>query len=644
MKTKDAKAQDVQYSYFLDDRTQQLSYPTAQITTPSVGYTYDTSYGRLATMVDGTGTTSYSYHPVAGLGANQLASVDGPLTNDTISYGYDELGRITSRTLNGTTSNWSYDALGRLTTLGDPLGNFTHTYVGVTGRLSSLTYPNGQTTNYAYLSNSNDKRLQEIHHSTSSGGATLSKFTYGYDAAGSITVWTQQYGTAAANAYDLSYDAAEQLTAGIYRTTDPTPVVLKRYNYAYDSAGNRTTAQIDDAPMQSTFDNRNRLASEQPGGALLLKGSVNEPATITVGGTPATADPANKFQGTAPMSSGTSNVAVTASDANANLRTNTYQVTISGSTNSFSYDANGSLTGVGTKTYEWDGANRLVRVLDGGNEIARFVYDGQGRRSQKIAAGVTRTYVYDGEDIIEERPSTGATMRYVHGSGIDQPLARVESGTTSYYLADHLCSIVQTTDATATVTLTRQYDAWGNLLQGSGTAGYAFTGREWDPETGLYYYRARYYDPKAGRFLSEDPIGGMSLFSYVDNRPVNSVDPEGLMGKKYDWNRVSYRPCTPDEYLECEARCKDRGGVRKCDVTQISKLKRQVTNGFGPGRSTGVWVKVDGPGINCACNDDDSSPICGEKCVKVLIWIPVLFRLAYRIAWMCATRQPAPAN
>jgi RHS repeat-associated protein len=531
-KSEDAKGQETQYSYFLDNKVQQVSYPTAEITTPSVSYAYDAGYGRLATMVDGTGTTNYSYHPVATAGAGQLASVDGPLTNDTVSYAYDELGRVSSRTLNGTTTNWSYDALGRLTTLGDPLGNFTHAYVGVTGRLSSLTYPNGQTSSYAYMPNSGDKRLQEIHHRVSSGGVTLSKFSYAYDAAGSITQWTQQYGTAAANAYDLSYDAAEQLTAGTYRTTDPTPTVLKRYGYAYDAAGNRTTAQIDDAPMQSTFDNRNRLTSEQPGGALVLKGSVNEQAAMTVAGTPAEVDAGNKFEGTAPMGSGTSNVVVTATDASGNLRTNTYQVTISGSTTSFSYDANGSLTGVGTKTYEWDGANRMVRVLDGGNEVVRFVYDGQGRRSQKTAAGVTRTYVYDNEDVVEERLSTGATIRYVHGPGIDQPVAKVEAGTTSYYLADHLGSIVQTTDASATVTLTRQYDAGGNPLQGSGTAGYAFTGREWDPEAQLYYYRARWYDAKVGRFISEDPLrfhtGSTNFYDYVKNNTVNFTDPMGL--------------------------------------------------------------------------------------------------------------------
>jgi RHS repeat-associated protein len=90
------------------------------------------------------------------------------------------------------------------------------------------------------------------------------------------------------------------------------------------------------------------------------------------------------------------------------------------------------------------------------------------------------------------------------------------------------------------VTLTRRYDTWGNPLQGSEIAGYAFTGREWDPESGLYYYRARYYDPKIGRFLSEDPIPialrtheEVNPYAYVMNRPINAVDPSGLSARSY---------------------------------------------------------------------------------------------------------------
>ena len=84
-------------------------------------------------------------------------------------------------------------------------------------------------------------------------------------------------------------------------------------------------------------------------------------------------------------------------------------------------------------------------------------------------------------------------MRTVHGPGVDAPLASVDgAGVASYYLADHLGSIVQQTDASQQVTLTRQYDPWGTLTTGDTTSGYAFTGREWDAEDSLYYFRARY--------------------------------------------------------------------------------------------------------------------------------------------------------
>ncbi len=94
----DAKGQSTNYAYLLDNNLQQVSYTNAQIATPSVSYTYDPVYNRIASMADGTGLTAYGYNPVAAppaLGSARLASVDGPLANDTISYSYDELGRAT---------------------------------------------------------------------------------------------------------------------------------------------------------------------------------------------------------------------------------------------------------------------------------------------------------------------------------------------------------------------------------------------------------------------------------------------------------------------------------------------------------------------------------------------------------------------
>jgi len=324
---------------------------------------------------------------------------------------------------------------------------------------------------------------------------------------------------------------------------------------------------------------------------LLFGGTVNEPATVTVAGQPATVTSQNAFSGPATVPSGTSQVVVHATDPSGNLRTNTYEVSQSGTPTAFTYDANGNMTGDGTKTYEWDAENRLTLVCTGAcqagtdppNMLARFTYDGNGRRASKVAGGVTTNYVYDGGQFLEERLSPGSTKRYVYGRGIDQTLAQVVGGTTTYSVADHLGSIVRTTDSLGAPTLTRQYDPWGNLIQGSTTGGYAFTGREWDAEAALYYYRARYYDPKTGRFISADPAGlgvDRNLYAYVGNSPVTASDPLGLASLK-EIDKVAMKRMR-EIYPKCQqlkgkqelcgpvCECKDGTFVAEAPVPHIS--------------------------------------------------------------------------
>ena len=196
-------------------------------------------------------------------------------------------------------------------------------------------------------------------------------------------------------------------------------------------------------------------------------------------------------------------------------------------------DANGNLTADGTKTYVWNALNQLVEVKEGSTTIATFEYDGEGRRSEKVAGGVTHQYIYDAEDIVEERitGSSSDTIRYYHGAGIDEPLARKNSSdVVTYYLADHLGSIAQETNASGAVTLDREYDAWGLPTQGAGTSGFAYTGREWDPEVSLLYARTRFYAPHSGRFISEDTIrlrGDLNMYRYVESNPLKFTDPFG---------------------------------------------------------------------------------------------------------------------
>jgi RHS repeat-associated protein len=527
----DAKNQTITYMRSLDDNVVQQTYTNASIATPDVSFTFDAAYDRLTTLTDGTGTSTFTYYPAGSIGGTLPKDIDGPLTNDTVTYVYDELSRLNTRTLNGSTLTWAYDSLGRPTSQLTSLGTFQFNYDGATNRVSSILYPNGIETSYVYFGNSKDRRLQTLTNRIQSTSAMISRFDYDYDSAGNVISWRQQSATNPAEQYVFDYDRANQITAATLSSTDPTPAVLKRYGYAYDVAANRLVAQVDDMVVGATYDNLNRLTSTQPGGVVLFRGSVNEPASVTVGGNAAEVSPDNRFVGRASVPSGTSNVEIVAADANGNTRSRTYQLDQTGGAHTLSYDANGNLISDGVKTFQWDAENRLTAVLQGSAVLASFTYDATGRRHQKVVDGVTHTYVYDGAEIAEERLSSGATIRYWHGLGIDRHLAmQDQTGVATYFVGDHLGSVTQTLNAAANITLTRQYDPWGKMSAGETAAGFAFTGREWDPETDLYFYRNRYYSALLGRFISEDPTGvegGVNFYAYVEASPISGVDPFG---------------------------------------------------------------------------------------------------------------------
>jgi RHS repeat-associated protein len=205
---------------------------------------------------------------------------------------------------------------------------------------------------------------------------------------------------------------------------------------------------------------------------------------------------------------------------------------------SFAYDQNGNTTAKtdasGTTTYTWDYENRLVSVSPPSSGTVNFTYDPFGRRIRKSSATSTTIYAYDGDNVVEELDAAGnPTVRYAQGLGIDEPLAMYRGGVASYYHADGLGSVTSLTDSSGVVAASYVYDSFGNLTVSTGTITnpFRYTGREWDSETGLYYYRARYYDPGVGRFIIQDPVGfqgGINFYAYVRNRPNDWGDPMGL--------------------------------------------------------------------------------------------------------------------
>jgi RHS repeat-associated protein len=218
----------------------------------------------------------------------------------------------------------------------------------------------------------------------------------------------------------------------------------------------------------------------------------------------------------------------------------------------------------GTTNYTWDSENRLASVtLPGTGGTVSFKYDPFGRRVYKSSSSGTSVYAYDADNLVKEANAAGAAVvRYAQGLNIDEPLAILRSGATSYYEADGLGTLTSLSNSSGTLANTYTYDGFGNLLASSGSLvnNFRYTGREFDPETSLYYYRARYYDSQTGRFNSEDPIGtsgGLNLYEYVLNNSVNWYDPRGLQGTKPKQNKPSPNAVF---YICC------RGGeLRVCD-------------------------------------------------------------------------------
>jgi RHS repeat-associated protein len=315
---------------------------------------------------------------------------------------------------------------------------------------------------------------------------------------------------------DYLFDDANQLRELHYK--DPAQTLLSQFDYTYDDAGNRETrTTLDGVTTYSYNEDLDRLeGATGPDPSNPMQTLIESYMYDAVGNRTASHLATGQMH----------------DDANRLLEDSQF---------AFGYDANGNVISKQDKstleltTYDWDVENRLIAVRTP-TQTVTFRYDALGRRTEKTGSTTTR-YIYDLEDIVEERDGNNVLMfRYVHGPGIDEPLARrsVVAGQTVFFHIDALGSIADVASAGPTVEVSSayRYDSYGNPLLGANSSGFAFAGREWDAETGLYFYRARYYEPTQGRFVSEDPIGllgGSHYYLYVRGNPLLWVDPLGLV-------------------------------------------------------------------------------------------------------------------
>jgi RHS repeat-associated protein len=220
-----------------------------------------------------------------------------------------------------------------------------------------------------------------------------------------------------------------------------------------------------------------------------------------------------------------------------------------GTRQAFTYDNNGNMTGGNIAGVPWaftyDDENRLTTACtpacSGGTVDATYAYDPLGRRNEKSGTGVTTTYFLDdGADEIAEYSSTGtATERYVPGPAINEPINKtvVSTGARYYFQTDHHGSVIGIGNSSgAEIEGPFTYDSYGNCFVGTAACStvnsipYKFVGMRLDPETGLYYDRARYYSSIVGRFLQPDSVGytsDLNMYAYSGNDPTNKTDPSG---------------------------------------------------------------------------------------------------------------------
>ncbi|MBI3377424.1 MAG: RHS repeat protein [Nitrospirae bacterium] len=528
----DANGNTTNYGYNYRGQVTKATDALSAITTFAYGSTGCSSCGgggdKLTTVTDAKANTTTFQYDLAG----RLIKETGPLGNIT-AYAYDPNGNLKTKTdANANTITYSYDAVNRLTQKLYPDGNMAAYQYNAN---SSLTYAGNQYIAYNFTYDANKRIISSID----SAGKTLQ---YTYDANSNRTSMTDPTGGITSYAYN-----ALNLVASI---TNPSG---KQFGFTYDSLGRRTKLRHPNVVQTTyTYDSNSRLTS-----LITFNSKLSTLNSFTY-----THDNVGN-RTTMTESAGTHNYAYDVIyqltqathpkppseqftydpvGNRANTTVDTANRLLEDAAYLYTYDANGNLirkvrkTNGETTTFSYDFENRLIQLLTPNSQLITYTYDPFGRRLEKNVNGTIKSYLYDNEDILAEYDGSGVlTTKYTHGPGIDEPLAMERAGQSYYYHADGLGSIKTITDSTGKVVQKYEYNSFGRItyqLSQTFIQPYTFTGREFDPETGLYYYRGRYYYPSRGRFISKDPIGfgggDVNLYRYVGNNPVNFVDPEGL--------------------------------------------------------------------------------------------------------------------
>jgi RHS repeat-associated protein len=476
------------------NRLSSTTDPLGKVTS----YTYDPD-GNLLTTTDASGRTTTNTYD----GGGELTSVsysDG-VTPD-VSYTYDADGRRLSMTDGTGTTSYTYDSLGRLVASTDGAGAKVSYGYDLDSQLISLTYPNGKVV------------------------------TEAYDAAGNLTSVTDWLG----HKNTFTYDADNNLLS---ENTGPSPTVTDTYTYDADSGLTTITDKSKSKTVQSFTYTRtpdDLIASATPNGTSPETYSYDSQNQLTKDAQGSyTYDPAGDVTQLLSTVAMTYNAASELTSSGTGTKAITY-----------AYDAEGDRISATphkgkAASYTYDQAGRLIGFKQK-TTTASYVYNGDGLRMSKKVGATAVAFTWD---TVATTPLLlfDGTTSYLYGPG-GLPLEQITGSTPVFIHHDQLGSTTLLTGATGKKLATFTYDSYGSLKSHTGKTAtpLLYAGQYQDSESGLYYLRARYYDPATGQFLSVDPLKAVTGTpdAYVQDDPENLVDPTGLSW----WNPFSWSAST----------------------------------------------------------------------------------------------------
>ena len=542
-----------------------VDYSRASVPLASIDYSYYPD-GELKTISDGFSSITNSYDRLNRLTNSALSS----LCSFAVNHQYDAVGNVTNATSSVDSVplceiSYSYDAAERLEAISaTDAGTFSYTYNPANGAIATVSNTvSGITASYAY---DLMDRTTNIAY-TASNGSLIRSLGYEYDAASMIVqkrISNNESGTPNSEVAYV-YDSLDRLVHE--SKTSSVGNSLFNIHYSYDLAGNRTAKTSKGWKTTYTLGDGNRLASTTAQAAtnsLFVSGTANEligtderwgELWITNWTSGASAIPSvngNTFFAELPALAGQTNtlhVAIPDRAGNMGYATTDVYAPPAGvapTASSYAYNEAGCLTNLNGTTLGWDERYRLTSAVRDSVFDIQYSYDVLGRkisRTAGVSPATVERYVYNGNQIAADLDGSGNLLRtYIWGTGIDNLLSFTDHTTSNTYYAikDIQNTVIALADSGGTIVETYDYDAYGRtkVFNASGTElpeseignRYCFQGREIDWATGLYYFRARWYNPEDGRWLSKDPIGiagGLNLYEFCGSNPVNFVDPDG---------------------------------------------------------------------------------------------------------------------